>query len=488
MLRIKTLLITSIVIFKLNISSAIDFSDLIDRDQKDKELVKKSKDLLNLYQHFILGPNTDKKEILVEIRKWTDQFHYDTAAFALITLNEQLEELPYDSSFNPFVNYEIGYLQLRLNNLKEAKKNISKGIAGSIILNDSISIYEHYITLTEIYTKERKFNMAQSSLNKALEYQTIDTVNIKAQILQASIYSFTHQFKRSAEMVSQIDLNQLENNKLTGFLYLIGKLNAIALHHKKEDQLFSNLIDQMPNIDAAISPKIKNQKLIVLTKQNEPNLNLYIDAILSTPEYSQMYYDRMSSISTLMYSVVYNANLKKGKNYHTLLIIIIIALLVIGGTAFYFCNKIKCIQIKHPSHFSKYELNTQELNRLITLESTIHTLREQNMMTDQTQWLINFRKEMIKYDASLTLLRECTDLYELINPKLIAKLLQKHRDLTVNDIKLASLFISNLETKEISQILNISAEATRKRKQRLKTKLNIETDEELLTLLNKTID
>lgn len=60
------------------------------------------------------------------------------------------------------------------------------------------------------------------------------------------------------------------------------------------------------------------------------------------------------------------------------------------------------------------------------------------------------------------------------------KIKQKHPTLTTNDLRLLNLLYLNTSTKEIAKILYISPEGVRKRKERLKTKLGLEKNDNLL--------
>lgn len=60
------------------------------------------------------------------------------------------------------------------------------------------------------------------------------------------------------------------------------------------------------------------------------------------------------------------------------------------------------------------------------------------------------------------------------------KIKQKHPSLTTNDLRLLNLLHLNTTTKEIAKILYISPEGVRKRKERLKTKLGLEKNDNLI--------
>ncbi len=89
----------------------------------------------------------------------------------------------------------------------------------------------------------------------------------------------------------------------------------------------------------------------------------------------------------------------------------------------------------------------------IELESIIRQLKQQ--MKESTDW-----------DSFLAY-------FEQINPAFLSLLKEKHSDLTANDIRLLSYIYINLDTKEISKLLNITTDHCRKKKQRLAKKMNL---------------
>ncbi len=79
-------------------------------------------------------------------------------------------------------------------------------------------------------------------------------------------------------------------------------------------------------------------------------------------------------------------------------------------------------------------------------------------------------KEFTQWDGFL-------EYFGKINPIFLSSLRKRHPDLTVADIRFLSYIYLNLEIKEIASLLNISFQACRKKKQRIATKMNIETTE-----------
>lgn len=63
--------------------------------------------------------------------------------------------------------------------------------------------------------------------------------------------------------------------------------------------------------------------------------------------------------------------------------------------------------------------------------------------------------------------------FDDVNQDFIKKLMERHPDLTITDIRYISYVYMNLDTKEIASILNITPVACRKRKERMEKRLNL---------------
>ena len=72
-----------------------------------------------------------------------------------------------------------------------------------------------------------------------------------------------------------------------------------------------------------------------------------------------------------------------------------------------------------------------------------------------------------------------------LKPKFFYNLESKYNNLSKNEIKLAALLSMNLTTKEISKILNIELNSVSKNRQRLRKKLNISKEIDLIDYFKK---
>lgn len=121
------------------------------------------------------------------------------------------------------------------------------------------------------------------------------------------------------------------------------------------------------------------------------------------------------------------------------------------------------------------ELSTQNLNliqkndMLKELQDLLENLKK-DIDTEQVNSAIFNIKNTISFDSDWENFKMH---FEKIHQSFFTKLNEIHPNLNVNDTRLVCYMKLNLDTKEIAQIFNISPESVRKRRQRLKKKLEL---------------
>ena len=123
-----------------------------------------------------------------------------------------------------------------------------------------------------------------------------------------------------------------------------------------------------------------------------------------------------------------------------------------------------------------------ESNRNELLEEIIHLFSEISDHEKNQVLITTIQK--LKQQQKETLHNNFLSYFEQINPVFLTALQEKHPDLTPNDVRILSYFYLNLSTKEIAILLNILPDSLKKKKQRLATKLGIETTDMDTYLLN----
>jgi tetratricopeptide (TPR) repeat protein/DNA-binding CsgD family transcriptional regulator len=116
------------------------------------------------------------------------------------------------------------------------------------------------------------------------------------------------------------------------------------------------------------------------------------------------------------------------------------------------------------------------------IDSTIHALSQipQVAKNKDVAEYINTLRGYLKTDAEWD---DFITYFEQVNPEFLKTLKQKHPDLSPADIRFICYVYMNLDTREIGNIFNITYNASRKRKMRIKEKIGIKDDDSLYEYL-----
>jgi DNA-binding CsgD family transcriptional regulator len=132
------------------------------------------------------------------------------------------------------------------------------------------------------------------------------------------------------------------------------------------------------------------------------------------------------------------------------------------------------------------ELKNKELSSLtlhiINKNETLNTLKSRLSKIDNSQQNSEMNSILRDIDANFQLDDEWQKFklhFEAVNNDFFDKLANRYPDLTQYEVKLCVYLKINLTTKEISQMLNTSIDAVNKARQRLRKKLNLESETDL---------
>lgn len=114
----------------------------------------------------------------------------------------------------------------------------------------------------------------------------------------------------------------------------------------------------------------------------------------------------------------------------------------------------------------------QLIEEIIDFLSSIEKTKDTTPVTRQIQHLKLRLKDSSKYDNFLLH-------FEEVNRNFLNTLQQRHSNLTSNDIRFLSYIYINLNTKEISSLLNITTDSCKRKKIRISQKLGLDTSSSL---------
>ncbi len=119
----------------------------------------------------------------------------------------------------------------------------------------------------------------------------------------------------------------------------------------------------------------------------------------------------------------------------------------------------------------------QLIEEIIDFLSSIEKTKDTTPVTRQIQHLKLRLKDSSKYDNFLLH-------FEEVNRNFLNALQQRHSNLTSNDIRFLSYIYINLNTKEISSLLNITTDSCKRKKIRISQKLGLDTSSSLYDYLS----
>ena len=153
-------------------------------------------------------------------------------------------------------------------------------------------------------------------------------------------------------------------------------------------------------------------------------------------------------------------------------------------------NQLEQEQLNQKLEAKNRELATKALhlvNKNEILNSVTNQLDQINVQDDpKNATLVRNAKRAIASNINLDEQWEDFKIhFEEVHSGFFKRLTNDFPDLTQTDLRLSAYFLINLNAKEIAQISNISPESVRKRKQRLREKLNLSADQEIREILTQ---
>jgi len=178
-----------------------------------------------------------------------------------------------------------------------------------------------------------------------------------------------------------------------------------------------------------------------------------------------------------------------------LLILSIVLIVLLGGiTVIKLKNTLYKTRIEKQQTQEELTSKTRELESfavrikeknefLRTLKETLRNISSQHQSTDEMREVSNAIKHNLYLDNDR---RDLEMRIEEIHQSLLNKLEKKFPKLTKSEKRLCSLIVSELSTKHIAEVLNITPESVRKNRYRLRKKFGLKRHGNLVQFLRKT--
>lgn len=388
---------------------------------------------------------------------------------------------------------------LALNNISLIQRNIGnydKAVEGYLNVaayhlksENWMSLAFSYNSISEIYRMQKEYKKAEDFLDmslKALSGESDSFISGPTSLFEvgvftnaAELYLETKDFKKSKKY-ARIGLDLAKKNSYKENIYRNSKvLGSLFDHEQNSDsalfyyKLYFDNFEQFQN-------EFDVGKLTKLKLQNE------FDEILKEKEIERIYEEANYKQRELIFLAL---------TVFVILCTIIMVLLYINQK-----NKTDKLTLKK----EKLELEKRELNldldyKKKELASNVMYLMEKNeFITSISRKLIglkpaakNNNKEVIQQiinEIKLNSTAKIWDDFELrfkeVHADFYNKLNNSHPNLTPNEIKICAFLRLNMTTKEISAITHQSVKSINMARFRLRKKINMDRDENLINYLN----
>ncbi len=363
-----------------------------------------------------------------------------------LSLNERIGNIEYDA----VLYNHLGIVFDSENTLPKAKEYYEKSIAFREVLKDTSGLAQVFNNLGRLEYARGNYNSAVHNLNKALEYSQKGG-NLKSEMLAADMLSKTYE----------------KQNK---------HIQALQMH-----KLFKQLTDSLNN-----------------SNQLEKAARLEL----------QYLHDRQVK------DMAFNQQIELAKRERQALIYLIIAgIFLFTLIVLHLMNRNKATKIKQvKAEKERLELEQEKLslekeNLTLDLEhknkelttNVMYLLNKNELLTSISEKLFAIRHKLLPENKPIvqeilheleknidnTIWDEFEVRFQNVQQDFYKRLYEKHPNLTPNEIKLCAFLKLNMTTKDISSITLQSVKSIEVARTRLRKKMGINRDENLIQLLQE---
>ena len=420
----------------------------------------------------------------------------------------------------------ISQLYFMNGEMTKAMQYVNKAYDIAKQLNDSMMMGRYASNLAKIANETNDFQQTEkySNIAIALTTQTKDTLTLfSAKLTKADYLCRKKEYNAAEELIMEV-LDQCHDIQydevVTNSFLLLSQIYQQKGNFQKAIYFGHKSLNMNPNL--SMKMEIYNQLSDLYQDSDSPFLALkYKDSLLIAKDSLSKINDRSQIMNHQIQFDLINSEKKLEENRikqkaERMLYISMILFIFILSLILIWVLRIQSIKNKQRKIITELKLKeekneklllTQQLNEEKILALLEHA-RLNNEIDTKNRQLIgkalyqSNRNELIKdivkalskitpenVDSVLRIvisqlkaqLKESAKdeglfvYFEQVNPVFLSALKKEHPDLSANDVRLLSFFYLNLNTKEIATLLNILPDSLKKKKQRLASKLGVET-------------
>jgi tetratricopeptide (TPR) repeat protein len=353
--------------------------------------------------------------------------------------------------------YRIGSIYLKQGTTDKAIDNLQEAISINEKSDHQSSVAECLVLLGEAYKNKKDYDKALTSLLRSEEIsqrlKKIETLSTACKAL-ASVYELKNDYK-NAFHYGQLHMQYYDSIYSAEKSKQIAEMQTRFDTEKKEKEIEILKQDKLlSQIYLALAVSTVVLLLIIgFLIINQQKLKNRKDRELSDKE-SQIMEERR----TLMEAELQNRELTEHQLQNQL----------------DFKNK----------ELASYTLSVIQKNEILeSLKQSVEALR--STPDDQVKQKLSGLISMVNYSFQLDKDWENFKIhFEQVHQNFLKKLIDQFPELSANDLKLAALIKLNLDNRGIAAILNISQESAKVARHRFRKKLNLPTEQNLLSFLN----
>ncbi len=425
-------------------------------DKKALKLYNKALRILKHNNENFLIPQTINNiaSIYLKEEQYDSAKYYYEIAYKLNSENENIVELARVAS-------NMGQLYLETKKYEDSEKYLNEAISIFSKTNNGTDLSICFQQKAHLLFEKGKTTDAITQMNKALEFATDAKSN-----------------KHKIDIFKHLSKFYLKNKN-----YKAAYKN-LELHTQLKDSIFSiEKTKALENITSIYEIEQKEQKIILLEKEKE--INTFRNYILI---------GAIFILLTLLFIIIYTFIVRNKSSKQK------VSLLKEEQRA----NKLELDKnqlllekrelansnLKAELNFKEKELATNAMHIIQTNETNIKIVEELTNIkkslnpkeTEQQKIILNLIKN-ISINKNDDIWKEFEVRFTQVHQKFYNKLNEKYPDLTPNEKKLCAFLKLNMTTKEISMITHQSPNSIRVARTRLRKKLDITSDENLINFL-----
>ncbi len=427
------------------------------------------------------------------------------------------------------LNNNIGIIYASTNHPLEARSVMEKALAISILLNDSTKMAKNLINLSSQEIEVGHFSLAQSHLNRAkiLLKELNSTVGLFAIYVNlGNIQNADSNYPEALEFY-YLSRDNLETRHPRDHIQVginIGRTNLFLQQYEEALDNLENAYElALQNNDLASASHALLWLADLQNKlNNDAGANALLlelieikDSIISLEKNNWIAQSKAKHQFELKQREfeIFSQNAKK----RTLLVRVILVglLIIIVLLAVILRMRTKVSRFKEKQHLEEKTMHKEKLqiaksknkelkqkietinyelvSKTLLIDNKNQILETIGSVVDDVEKFDNHNlnqnvsklKQQLRRDHNVEQNWEDFKIYfERVNTDFFKRIHEKYPNLTSNDLRLMAFLLLDFNAKEISQILNISPDSVRKRKQRLKEKLHLTGTQNLLNHLN----